>query len=75
MPNDLPRENAAALGLLHQWQQDDAAYDREALARLEALDANADDATRAIKPTRERRGMLYGILEQYADLWRRLSDR
>lgn len=30
----IPPENADALDLLHQWQSEDAAYDREAWARL-----------------------------------------
>ena len=34
-------ENAAALDLLHQWQSEDAAYDRAAWARLTtAIDDN-----------------------------------
>ena len=68
-------ENAAALDLLHQWQSEDAAYDRAAWARLQMLDANADDATRMIRPACNACRLLYDILGQYAGLWRRLADR
>lgn len=37
----VPPENADALDLLHQWQSEDPAYDREAWARLTtAIDDN-----------------------------------
>lgn len=71
----VPPENADALDLLHKWQSEDPAYDREAWARVQTLDANADDAMRMIEPVCEHCKLLYEILERYADLWRRLADR
>lgn len=40
----IPPENAAALDLLHQWQSEDAAYNREAWARLTGARVTERDA-------------------------------
>jgi len=40
----IPPENADALDLLHQWQSEDPAYDREAWARLTGARVTEQDA-------------------------------